>query len=215
MREPASRLLGFHLPILVLVMGRRQRGKRRKAARPAQPRTPKPPLFRRLTSHIRSLGMTTVLLAREPRKAPGMLRAALLGLWRARGGGFYGLGFVITFVVLEVQTTMAQLACSTSFVGFVTEQLLEFVFRLAWNSLLNTFLALIWPVLLLNLVGGWGIALLVVGYFGYERILRPRVELLIPELRPLEAPQEESEPVLATNAMPDANAAGNSDQAIV
>ena len=215
MREPASRLLGFHLPILVLVMGRRQRGKRRKAARPAQPRTPKPPLFRRLTSHIRSLGTTTVLLAREPRKAPGMLRGALLGLWRARGGGFYGLGFVITFVVLEVQTTMAQLASSTSFVGFVTEQLLEFVFRLAWNSLLNTFLALIWPVLLLNLVGGWGIALLVVGYFGYERILRPRVESLFPELQPVKALQEENEPVLASSAMPDANAAGNSDQAIV
>ena len=199
-------------------MGRKQRRSRRREARSTRAvarRAPKRPLLRRLTQHIRDIGTTIALIVREPRQAPGLLRYALIGLWGSRGGGFYGLGFVVTFVVLEVQTVMQQFATSASFVSFITEQLLEFAFRLAWTSLLNTFLALLWPVFVLDKLGGWGIIALGVGFLGYERLLRPLVAQLLPELRPIRNASidgalmkvSSAAPVLAANAsLPEGNA---------
>ena len=119
-------------------MRRRRHSRSRERATRVKTKRPKVPLARRLTHHLRSTAQTAALLIREPRQAPGLLRRSLIGLWRARGGGLYGLGFVITFVVLEVQTFVQQLVTTTSLVSFFTAQLLEFVFRFASSSFVNT-----------------------------------------------------------------------------
>ena len=111
-----------------------------------------------------------------------MLRAALVRLWQARGGGFYGLGYVVTFIVLEVKLFTGEFLGSESFIRFVTSEILEYVFRFGVLSLVNGVLALIWPVFVLSWLGAWGFAVLAVGYFAFERLGRPVVERWFPEI---------------------------------
>jgi hypothetical protein len=120
---------------------------------------------------------------REPRSVFGMLRKAVVGLWVARGGGFYGLGYLVAFIVLEVQIFTSELAESTGVSDFVTSQMLEFALRVGFMSFVNGFLALVWPIYLLDWLGGPGILVLLGGYLIFERVLRPFVEGHIPELK--------------------------------
>jgi hypothetical protein len=122
-------------------------------------------------------------LRREPRSAVRMLRAALLRLWQARGGGFYGLGYVVTFIVLEVKLVTGEFLGSESFMQFVTHEMLQYVFRFGLLSLLNGVLALMWPIFVLAWLGAWGLAVLAGGYFAFERAGRPVVERWFPEIR--------------------------------
>ena len=161
----------------------KQRRADRKTARGKTQRF-KVSLLQRLTHHLHSTAQTVVLLVRHPRQAPAVLRGSLVRLWRARGGRLYGLGFVITFVVLEVQTFVQQVATGTSFVSFIADELIAFVLRFTLTSFVNTVLALVWPALLLDRFGGWAIVLLAVGFLGYERFVRPLAERFVPELRP-------------------------------
>jgi hypothetical protein len=120
---------------------------------------------------------------REPRSAITMLRSAAVGLWVARGGGFYGLGCLVAFIVLEVQMFTGDVAESTGVSDFITSQVLEFVLRIGFMSFVNGFLALIWPVYLLDWLGAPGLLVLFGGYMAFERVLRPFVERHIPELK--------------------------------
>jgi hypothetical protein len=121
-------------------------------------------------------------LRADPKSAGPLLRAGLLGIWRARGGGFYGLGYLVTFVLLEVRLLATEVAQSEGVAEFVGSQLLEYLFRVGILSLLNVVQALIWPLLVLGQTGPWGLALLPLGYLAFERWLRPRVEAAFPEL---------------------------------
>ena len=133
----------------------------------------------RLASHIR-VGKQ---LYREPRSIVSLMRGWLLSLWQARGGGFFGLGYVITFIGLQIRTFTSGIFGSDSVSDYVLQQALEFVFRICIESLINVFLALLWPAFLLAWLGAWGIPILLGGYFGFERGLRPLVETWLPELR--------------------------------
>ena len=66
---------------------------------------------------------------------------------------------------------------------FVGSQLFEYVFLFGIQSLLNSVLALIWPLFVLESLGAWGLGLLLVAYLAFERLLRPLVEAHFPELR--------------------------------
>ncbi len=120
---------------------------------------------------------------KDPRSLAPLLRQGLLELWRARGGGLYGLGYVVTFVLLEVRTVITELEGSDGVLAFLGDQLLEFVLRLGWMSFVNAGLAFLWPLLLLERLGGWGLLVLPLAYLAFERWLRPRVEMEFPELR--------------------------------
>lgn len=122
-------------------------------------------------------------IRREPRSVVRMLRAALLRLWQARGGGFYGLGYVVTFIVLEAKLITGEFLGSESFIQFVTSELLEYVLRFGVLSLVNGVLALIWPVFVLSWLGGWGFVVLLGGYFAFEHAGRPVVERWFPEMK--------------------------------
>ena len=132
-----------------------------------------------IARHVR----TARTIHREPRSVVTMLRTAAVGLWVARGGGFYGLGCLVTFIVLEVQMFTGDVAESTGVSDFITSQVLEFILRISFMSFVNGFLALIWPVYLLNWLGAPALLVLLGGYLAFERVLRPFVESHIPELK--------------------------------
>ena len=132
-----------------------------------------------IARHVR----TAREIHREPRSVITMLRTAAVGLWVARGGGFYGLGCLVAFIVLEVQMFTGDVAESAGVSDFITSQALEFILRIGFMSFLNGFLALIWPVYLLSWLGAPGLLVLLGGYLVFERVLRPFVEGHIPELK--------------------------------
>lgn len=119
----------------------------------------------------------------NPRSAPSVLRGALLGIWRSRGGGFYGLGYLVTFLLLEVRMLFRELAGSDGVLEFVGSQALEYLLRLSLLSLLNALQAFVWPLLMFAKLGPLSLLLLLAGYLAFERVLRPRLEVAFPELR--------------------------------
>ena len=119
----------------------------------------------------------------EPRRAGTLVREGLLNVWRARGGGFYGLGYLIAFLILEIRMLTGEVGDSAGVVEFVTSQLFEYLLRFAVMSFVNVALAMIWPVYLLQLLGVWGFVVLGGGYLLFEKVLRPHVENWLPELR--------------------------------
>ncbi|MCB1684164.1 MAG: hypothetical protein R3E82_18675 [Pseudomonadales bacterium] len=133
----------------------------------------------RLARHRRIAGE----IYAQPRTLGGHLRDGLLSVWVARGAGFYGLGWIITFLVLEVTMFSNELAESAGVTEFIGSQLIEYVFRMGFLSLVNSLLAAIWPVYLLQWLSGYGILVFVGGYFAFEKLLRPVVEGRFPELR--------------------------------
>ena len=129
----------------------------------------------------------------DPKSIGTMIRDGLVGVWRARGGGFYGLGYLITFIVLEIRLVVGDVSESEGVVDFVSSQMIEFIFRFGIQSFINGFLAFMWPVYVLNWLGVWSIAMLVVGYLVFERVLRPIVEGWLPGLDPQSSARGEKE----------------------
>jgi len=118
----------------------------------------------------------------EPRTALTRIRGWLVGLWTARGGGLYGLGVLVSFLILEARMIADDVAESSGVADFLVGEIVEFVFRLGFMSVLNGFLALLWPLWVLDRLGYLGIALLVAAFVGFEYGLRPLVESHVPEL---------------------------------
>lgn len=118
----------------------------------------------------------------EPRAAGGYVRDAFISVWIRHGAGFYGLGWVVAFIVLEVNFFTEEIGASEGVLDFFGGQFFEYLFRLGFMSIINTLLAAIWPVYLLQWSTGYGFAVLVVGYFAFEKLLRPVVEQRFPEL---------------------------------
>lgn len=136
-----------------------------------------------IRKYLRETFATIEQGVRQPRSIGSMIRAGLINLCRSRGGGLYGLGYVATFVVLEAQAVALQIAESESGAATIAGLALEVVLRLGGDTLLNMLFAFIWPVWILRDLRGWGLLLLVVGFAGYNRLLRPLTERLVPELR--------------------------------
>lgn len=120
----------------------------------------------------------------EPRAVPLRLRDGLLRLWRTRGGGFYGFGYVVAFVVLEVHAFITNWIGTDDVVGMVVQEVLGFLFRFAGQSLLNGVLAFGWPVFVLQYLGGWGLTLLGVAWWLFDRFARPVIVARLPEPAP-------------------------------
>ena len=119
----------------------------------------------------------------EPARALPLAREALLEAWQARGGGFYGLGYLIAFCWLQVNVLLGDVSESDSVSQFAVGAAIEYMLRFSLMAFLNVFLALLWPLYVLEQFGGMGIILLALGYLGFEYGLRPLVEQVFPELR--------------------------------
>lgn len=119
----------------------------------------------------------------EPRSAGTLIRDGLIGIWGARGGGFYGLGYVAAFVLLEARTMVVEFQGSDSLASFLGGELVQYVLRLGLMSFVNAAIAFVWPLLVVERLGGWGLLVLAAGYLAFERWLRPTLEAKFPELR--------------------------------
>jgi hypothetical protein len=109
-------------------------------------------------------------------KTTEKLKGGLAKLWSTGGGGFYGLGYLITFLWYEVLLLGREIAAAEGVADFVTGQLFERVFRIASDSLANSIKAFLWPVRIISDYELWGMAALALAwplytYFVHQRIV--------------------------------------------
>src|SRR6185295_19132295 len=91
----------------------------------------------------------------------------------------YGLGYVVTFVALEVRSLSSGL---TTVDGLVA-QAVQYVLRFSVDSVRNVVSALIWPAHLFEWLGGpAGLVALAAGYAVFELAIRPLVQSWLPEV---------------------------------
>ena len=142
------------------------------AGPPRQPRS----RWRRLwiVRRVESLWQSTREMAQRPGTIGTRLRDAAIEIWSSRGGGFYGLGYLVTFVVLEVQAFVSGFE-TTDTVTFLETELVQMFFRFAWQSVLNSLVALVWPAFVLKYLQGWGVLALIAGAWLYGRLVAPYV----------------------------------------
>ena len=127
-----------------------------------------------IVRRIESLWQSTREMAQRPGTIGTRLRDAAIEIWSSRGGGFYGLGYLVTFVVLEVQAFVSGFETS-DITTFLEMELLQMLFRFAWQSVLNSFIALVWPAFVIQYLQGWGIVALIAGGWLYGRLVAPYV----------------------------------------
>ena len=111
-----------------------------------------------------------------PGKAHGWFRSWFGKVWKVRGGGLYAAGYAITFVTLEVRTIVGELAASESIADFFSEQLLEFVFRFATDSIVNLVKALMWPVYIVEIAPPYGAIGLGLAFVAFPVFLKKPIE---------------------------------------
>ena len=119
------------------------------------------------------------------------LRRAILGLWKIRGGGFYGLGYVVTFIYLEVTMFVEEVVEAEGVVDFVSNQLLEMMFKYFTESILNAIQAFIWPLVLISAYGAWMIVALGIAYLLWDRFLDRRIRAWLDRVVPEEETEKE------------------------
>ena len=124
-----------------------------------------------------SLGKT---LAKEPKAFPGALldffRRSFRTVWDARGGGLYAIGYVLTFLWLEITMFVGEVMASESIGGFFGEQLFEMLFRFLGESLQNMIAALIWPVYVIQIAPPWGAIAFGAAYLGFDKLFKKPIE---------------------------------------
>lgn len=145
----------------------------------AKPRQRRESFIKRTGERVRDAAGLGRLAIEQPRAFPGELwrrfKRSVRALFRARGGGLYACGFVVTFLWLEATTFVGQVATSSSLAAFLAEELLEFLFRFAVQSLVNTVLAFIWPVFVIELSPIYGAIALGALYLLFPRFIQPHV----------------------------------------
>jgi len=122
----------------------------------------------------------------EVQEQPSVLltwtKRSLIRTWQLRGGGFYGLGFLAVFLVLQAQDFASDVAEAESAMGFVGSQITDALLKFANATFANMISAFVWPVLFVNWLGSWGIPVLIAGFLGFDRWAKPYINKRIPEL---------------------------------
>ena len=77
-----------------------------------------------------------------------------------------------------------------------TNLALDLLVRFGIQTFINTGLAFAWPAYLVQLGGGFGIALLVGGFIFFDRLFKPAIESYFPELRPDPEDAKQDEPTI-------------------
>jgi hypothetical protein len=146
----------------------------------AKPKRRRESFVKRTGDRVRDAAGLGRLAFEQPRSLPGELgrrfKRFVRALFRARGGGLYACGFVVTFLWLEATTLVGQVASSSSLAAFLAEELLEFLFRFAVQSLVNTVLAFIWPVFVIELSPVYGAVALGALYLLFPRFIQPHID---------------------------------------
>lgn len=149
---------------------------RRQSPKGEKQKKPKRVFMQGTREHLTSVYGLGRTLVEEPRSFPHRLKLHLLkwarATWKARGGGFYACGFVVTFLYLEIKLLFTELFTSAGAGDFIVQQFFQLILRFTVDSLVNTLLALIWPALLLSLSPIYGALGLAAGYFIFNRFLK-------------------------------------------
>ncbi|MEQ8206075.1 MAG: hypothetical protein RIA65_07865 [Woeseia sp.] len=158
-------------------MARAEKKKRKKAKKPKEPFVAR---MKRRGREAYGLGQT---LVHEPRAFPGacggLLKRSFRTMWEAHGGGYYACGFVLTFIWLEISTLFSELASASGVGSFLSDQLLEFLFRFSLQSIGNTVQAFIWPALVIGEYEWWGLGGIGISYLLFSQFLKsPMTEWL-------------------------------------
>ena len=101
------------------------------------------------------------------------LKQWLVRLWMLRGGGFYGLGFVLFFVAAELNSLFGDLLESEGPVDFLSSLLLESLLKFISEMPFNFLWALLWPLQFLSWTGEWGLLVLLLAFLAFQRWLKP------------------------------------------
>jgi hypothetical protein len=161
-------------------MSRREKKRESKDPADKKGRPDKPSYAKKLGDRARTVGSLGETLVKEPKAFPKKtahaLRPWIRKVWKARGGGLYACGFVLTFVYLEISMLFGEIIAATGFVDFFTEQLLELPFRFLSESLGNLVSAFLWPLPLLEFSPPWGIAILAVIYLLFTYLIKEPLE---------------------------------------
>jgi hypothetical protein len=143
-------------------------------------RPAKPSFVERLGNSVRDIGVLGRTLVREPKAFPKQtartFRVWMRKVWNARGGGFYACGFVVTFIYLEASTIIGEIAAATGVVSFLTDQLVEFLFRFLGDSFGNMIQAFIWPLPIVSYSPPWGIVIFAGMYFVFAGVMKKPLE---------------------------------------
>ncbi|MDH4071668.1 MAG: hypothetical protein OEV41_01035, partial [Gammaproteobacteria bacterium] len=107
-----------------------------------------------------------------PREVAEVVRRSVQAIWRARGGGFYACGYVVTFVWMEAKMLLGDINDAESVGDFFAGQIVEMFFRYFSESFVNGFLALIWPVYVIEFRPPWGVGLLLGMYLVFAGFIR-------------------------------------------
>ena len=125
----------------------------------------KPPFLTRMKNRGREAKALGKVFADEPRSFPSallkLIKRSLRTVWDARGGGLYAVGFVVTFVFLEIRMIFVDIFTAESVSGFFSEQASELLFKYVGQSFQNTISAFMWPVYIIEIQSPWGIGILV------------------------------------------------------
>ncbi len=159
-----------------------RRNKQQKSEEPADEkrRPDKPSYVRRMGDRAKVVGSLGETLVKEPKAFPKKTAQAMRPwfrkVWKARGGGLYACGFVLTFIYLEVSMLIGEIVAATGFVDFFTEQLLELPLRFVSESFQNMIAAFMWPVPLIQFSPPWGIAILGAIYLLFTYLIKEHLE---------------------------------------
>ncbi|HZW60476.1 MAG TPA: hypothetical protein VFE85_09285 [Woeseiaceae bacterium] len=136
----------------------------------------KPSFVARMKARGRETAVLGRTLYHEPRSFPGALlktlKRSFRTLWNARGGGLYACGFVVAFVWLEISTTVNEAMTANGVGAFLSDQLMDFVLRFTVQSIGNTVQAFLWPLLLIEYLQAWGLAVLLILYVTFPRYIK-------------------------------------------
>ena len=157
-------------------MSRRKKQKDSNGPADEKRKPDKPSYVKRMGDRAKLVGSLGETLVREPKAFPKKtahaMRPWFRKVWKARGGGLYACGFVLTFVYLEASMLIAEILAATGVVSFFTEQLIELPFRFLSESLTNLVYAFLWPIPLLEFSPPWGFAILAAIYLIFEKFIK-------------------------------------------
>jgi hypothetical protein len=133
--------------------------------------------MKRRGREFHSLGKTLAIEPRAfPRELLGVLRRSFRTVWDAKGGGLYAVGYVLTFIWLEITMFAGDIIAARSIGGFFGEQIFEMLFRFLGESLRNMIAALIWPVYVVQIAPPWGAITFGVAYVAFDRLFKKPIE---------------------------------------
>lgn len=159
-----------------------RRNKKQESGNPAdeERRPDKPSFATRLGDRARTVGSLSETLVKDPGAFPKQtahaVRPWFRKVWKARGGGLYAFGFVLTFLYLETSMMISEIMAATGFVAFFTEQLAGLPLRFLGESFGNLIAAFLWPLALVELSPPLGLAILAAIYLLFTYLIKEPLE---------------------------------------